>query len=685
MPASQSKYGTWRDKKADQFRQKSTTGRDIGKIPAVVNRKRRTRGGKSFLVFCKTYHADRFSLPWSEDHERVGAKVEAAIRDGGTLAMAMPRGTGKTAMCITAVEFALMYGLHLGVALIGATEMHAQQMLESIQTDLETNDLLLADFPEICFPIRALEGIKQRRLLTNGEIIRMEFTANRIVLPSTAKDAAEAYVNVAGITGRVRGMQYARSDGRTVRPSLVILDDPQTDESARSDSQSRQREQVIRKAVLGLSGPGKKISAVMPCTIIEREDLADRLLDRKRNPQWQGERTQLVYAWPTATKLWEQYAAVRADGLRNDRGTREATEFYRENQAVMDEGSQVAWRERFNPDEISALQHAMNLRQDLGDAAFFAEYQNDPPKPISDELATLTADQIADKVNRIPRGLAPAGSTALTAFIDVQEELLYWLVCAWAPDASGVVLDYGAWPDQDRSYFLLRDAKPTLQQKYPGRGLEGTIYVGLEGLTDHILGREWKREDGVGMRIGRCLVDSGWGPSTEIIYRFCQQAIHSPILHPSKGMGISAAGLPVEMWNHKPGEQHGLNWVLRAARAGQPTRHLIYDTNWWKSWTHSRLSVAMGDRGGLTLFGDRPHDHHLLADHLTAEYRVRTTGRGRTVDAWQQKADRPDNHWLDCLVGCAVAASMLGVTLPGQESGRRERRKVIIPADRRVR
>jgi len=26
-------------------------------------------------------------------------------------------------------------------------------------------------------------------------------------------------------------------------------------------------------------------------------------------------------------------------------------------------------------------------------------------------------------------------------------------------------------------------------------------------------------------------------------------------------------------------------------------------------------------------------------------------------------ADAVDNHWLDCLVGCAAAASMLGVSL----------------------
>lgn len=28
----------------------------------------------------------------------------------------------------------------------------------------------------------------------------------------------------AGITGRIRGMKYKRADGRTVRPTLVVLD-----------------------------------------------------------------------------------------------------------------------------------------------------------------------------------------------------------------------------------------------------------------------------------------------------------------------------------------------------------------------------------------------------------------------------------------------------------------------------
>ena len=34
-------------------------------------------------------------------------------------------------------------------------------------------------------------------------------------------------------------MKYKRADGRTVRPSLVVLDDPHTDESARRDPGGR--------------------------------------------------------------------------------------------------------------------------------------------------------------------------------------------------------------------------------------------------------------------------------------------------------------------------------------------------------------------------------------------------------------------------------------------------------------
>jgi len=58
---------------------------------------------------------------------------------------------------------------------------------------------------------------------------------------------------------------------------------------------------------------------------------------------------------------------------------------------------------------------------------------------------------------------------------------------------------------------------------------------------------------------------------------------------------------------------------------------------------------------------------------------VKTEGRGRTVDEWKMRPSVTDNHWFDCLVGCAVAASMQGVVLPGTDVkplGRRPRLKL---------
>ena len=47
------------------------------------------------------------------------------------------------------------------------------------------------------------------------------------------------------------------------------------------------------------------------------------------------------------------------------------------------------------------------------------------------------------------------------------------------------------------------------------------------------------------------------------------------------------------------------------------------------------------------------------------------------VDEWKLRATRPDNHWLDCLVGCAVAASIQGASLPGVSDGASRPRKRI--------
>ena len=671
---------------AERARQaeQSLAGRDIGDLPEVVNPERKKECERNFQLFCESYFPETFKLAWSPDHLRVIEKIETAVLNGGLFAMALPRGAGKTSLSECACLWAMLYGHREFVTLIGATETAALELLDSLKTELEVNENLAADFPEVCYPIEQLDGIANRCAgqLYHGERTRITWTSNEIVLP-TIKDskASGIIVRVAGITGRVRGMKYKRADGRSVRPSLVIIDDPQTSESAGSLEQTRKRVRVLAGDILGLAGPGQKISGIMPCTIIRPGDMADIILNRNTHPDWNGERTKMVYKFPKDMKLWEQYADIRSEALRTDGNFAAATEFYRAHRAEMDEGAVVSWEARYNHDEISALQHAMNLKlQD--ETAFQAEYQNDPLPEDTEDDGILSVDEIAGKVNGLAHEKVPIACDKLTMFIDVQKALLFYVVVAWSDDFTGAVIDYGAWPDQHRRQFSLADANPTIQTKFPKAGFEGALYAALDALTKDYLGREWEREDGAVLKIEKALIDANWGQSTDIIYQFCRQNVHAGVLLPSHGRYVGASSKPMTEYRKQPGDRLGLNWMMPNVAGKRAIRHVIYDSNYWKSFIHARLAVSLGDKGSLSLYGRIPGIHQLFAEHLTAEYRVKTQGRGRWVDEWKLKPERSDNHWLDCTAGCAVCASMLGATLPELGAARPAPRPKIKLSDR---
>jgi phage terminase large subunit GpA-like protein len=380
----------------------------------------------------------------------------------------------------------------------------------------------------------------------------------------------------------------------------------------------------------------------------------------------------MVYAFPTNETLWQQYAVVRAECLKAERGIVDATEFYAAHRAEMDEGAMIAWPERYDHDELSAIQHAMNLKlQDQN--AFFAEYQNEPLPETLLGAGQMSAEEIAAKVNGLPASVVPLGCTHLTMFIDVQGTLLYYVIAAWADDFTGGVIEYGAYPDQRRSYFTLREANPTLAMAAPGAGLEGTVYDGLQKLTDEKLSKEWKCESGAPLRIERCLIDANWGVSTDTVYQFCRQTKFASLVTPSHGRYVGASSLPFSEYTKGPGDRVGHNWRIPSTIGKRALRHVLFDTNYWKSFIFARLGTAMGDKGSLALYGTETTDHRMFADQLTAEYPVTTTGRGRTVEEWKARPNHPDNHFLDGIVGCAVGASMQGVALPSQQPPQRKR------------
>ena len=679
-------YEDRRNAERDRQAEQSLAGRDIGPLPEVVNPDRKAACERNFQLFCESYFPETYSLAWSPDHLKVIEKIETAVLRGGLFALALPRGSGKTTITESAALWSMLYGHREFVVLIGATESAALELLDSLKTELEVNERLAEDFPEVCYPVAQLEGIANRCAgqLYKGERTRITWTSNEIVLPTVeGSKASGIIVRVAGITGRIRGMKFKRSDGRNVRPSLVVIDDPQTSESAGSLEQTRKRVRVLAGDILGLAGPGQKISGIMPCTIIRPGDMADIILNRNTHPDWNGEKTRMVYRFPTNMKLWEEYAEIRAEALRTEGNFQKATEFYLANREAMDAGAEVSWEARFNHDEVSALQHAMNLKfQD--EQAFQSEYQNDPLPDDTADDSLLSVDEICAKINGLARRRVPLKCDRLTMFVDVQKALLFYVVIAWAEDFTGAVIDYGSWPDQHRHEYSLADANPSIQTLFPKAGFEGALYAALSALTDECLGREWEREDGAVLKIERALVDANWGQSTDVVYQFCRQSSHAGVILPSHGRYVGASSKPMTEYRKQQGDRLGFNWMIPNVAGKRAIRHVIYDTNYWKSFIHARLAVPVGDKGSLTLYGRIPGAHQLFAEHLTAEYRVKTQGRGRTVDEWKLKPQSHDNHFLDCVAGCAVCGSMLGASLPETLPAKLDRKPMIRLSDKRL-
>ncbi|MBI5725783.1 MAG: hypothetical protein HZA50_17620, partial [Planctomycetes bacterium] len=96
--AAKMDYFEAKRRQAQRNRSATKAAQDIFPIPEIADYARRKSCGESFRLFCTTYFPGAFWRPWSQDHLRVIAKIERAVRDGGLFAFAMPRGSGKTAL-----------------------------------------------------------------------------------------------------------------------------------------------------------------------------------------------------------------------------------------------------------------------------------------------------------------------------------------------------------------------------------------------------------------------------------------------------------------------------------------------------------------------------------------------------------------------------------------------------------
>ena len=87
--------------------------------------------------------------------------VRRAILFGGDQRLAASRGEGKTKLTERVLLKGMLEGTVNFAVLFAANGGKAVDSLKSLRDEIETNDRHLADYPEVCYPVRALENAPQ--------------------------------------------------------------------------------------------------------------------------------------------------------------------------------------------------------------------------------------------------------------------------------------------------------------------------------------------------------------------------------------------------------------------------------------------------------------------------------------------------------------------------------------------
>lgn len=640
-------------------------------IPPCVNQKRREACLADVEKFLRTYFASDYTREFTKLHRGLWEAMIEVATTGGEQAVAAPRGRGKTQITKGVICYLIFAGLVRFPVVVSQTTDHAREIYEDFRRKCSFNELLLEDFPEICYPVRALEGAPQRasRQHVDGQLTRIEWKAERLRLASIPEDSRIG-ADYGGVRMEFRGLDAAirgiNRDGD--RPDYVCIDEPETRESAKSTSQIDDRRNALDKDVAGLAGEDHELAQVMLTTLQNNYCLSAEFTDPERRPSWMGKRFGWVEKWPEEYPLgekgrgmWHEYIEIRGDDQRKgDRYGRSATQFYLDNREQMESGGKLLsdnFKSKTLPDgwqtTHSAWQEIFNFIADKSFGAFCTEYQNDPPKETGPEGLGLTAEIVGSRLSGLSQRQVPANTTSITAAIDLGKFACHWVVCAWWKGAGGCVVDYGIAEVSGTEGINSGDQAADMEASEPH------IYRALLRWRDDLLGRDFVDASGVSRKVDRVFVDSG--TYTNAAYEFCRQT--DDRFHAAKGIG-----------NYKPRKNS-----TKTLKAGdnmhasyQDAQNLwLFDLNsdYWKNWVHERFLAPTFDEsnmlqpGALSLFqpsGGRTHRsfcQHIVAEELVTEF---VEGKGTKV-YWHQH--NRNNHWLDAMYYAAAAGRLTGVDL----------------------
>ena len=617
-------------------------------IPECRNPTRRERALADPELFLRTYFADRYRLRFGKDHHRVIRSVVDIAANGGRQAIAAPRGRGKSEIVKGLMVYVVLAGFSRFILPIAATTALAKRLYQDFRRKIATNDLLLEDFPEVCWPVRSLEGAPQRaaKQHVDGRLTKIVWTGDYVSLPhvpgSQYGGVKMAYY---GLDAAFRGVNI---DGD--RPDFVLIDDPETKESAKSRMQIEDRENTLDRDVAGLVSQDGRMAIAALTTVQNCYSLSARLTDPKIKPAWSGQRFGLIETWPTSLELWDEYIAVRrANQEAGDKFAMGATEFYEANREAMDAGVAMISDHvnEVTTDDgracvLSPIQEAYNKIADTSLSAFKTEYQNDPDPEEQPETTGLTAGRVASRVSGYLQGVYHPDTETVTVGLDIGKYYSHWCKIAWHGNAIGMIVDYGVM--ETPGMMTATDAQAVMTALLPAL-------------------QQWRTDITADGKLDFCLIDSGdYG---DAIYEFVRQVGGTPFAA-SKGWDTGRFRMPKEATHDKRPFQD-----CYASHLPQERLWLYHvHTEHWKQWLQERFVTATYNEsqqfndGSLSLYS-APNDrkrHTSFAHHMVAEERRDTFVPGKGIMRKWVTISK-NNHYLDAVALACAAAGCVGVRI----------------------
>lgn len=616
----------------------------------------------------RTFWPDAFYRPFSEEHDKIIADLQETILRGGHNLAVLWRGGGKTTLGMCAVTWAALYGHLSFVVVVAATQPDADNAISGVRFDIEANPKINQYFPKVSRPFQALEGASQRCALqrwnkdqpVNGDQRTLILSkTGEIRLPNHGGPGSGAIILGRGL-GAIRGLWRLRKDGKRQRPDFVLLDDPQTRESAQSEEQTAEREKYILGDVLNLAGHNKRMAAYMAATIIAPNDLACRFLARS---DWRGRRAPLVIRWPGGGEemvsegpladLWQEYR-----DLYEHEAPAVALEFYKNNQAELEAGAEIADSSLFAEGEVSAVQHAVHKLWEIGDFAFSAEMQNAPKIDRPDIEYVLTADNVKKAIGAMKAGELPEDRAAVVAFVDLNYHAASWGVLAASNAPCYSVVDYGWWtPGKGQPVWRERDAKRTL---------EIAMYNACESVVAMLLTKSYAKElKAIGIDCG-----GKWASTVQAAVKMIAAKTGIQVL-PAKGFSSSQYREPSRRAYMR---KRGYNADVRF----MPDRSSMmqWDSHFWHVFTQKGWLIPVGLPGSVCLFvpGGRM-THSQFSTEAAADVFNGTRERNGKMDVIWKTTGR--NEMGDVVAGAAALLSTEGVRPDAADDSPAARRKAV--------